>query len=152
MGATTESADHGPGDTESAAVAPSARSAVEGLLCEEHGEIHPDERPWLPKLERGDLAPHPYCPECGEVEARGPSGLDRGGLVNLISRLEDLLEREGHVVTEAQKRIILKRLTEAGADDGYGLTRKRQLTIVAQVAGTILGITETALMSYLRSV
>lgn len=126
--------------------------SVDRLLCEEHADAPVDDRPWLPKQDRGDLAPHPFCPDCGEVQAvDGPPALDRGGLVNLISRLEELLEREGHVVTEVQKRILMKRLVEAGADDGFGLTRKRQLVMIAQTAEEILGLPETVVYSYLRT-
>lgn len=120
--------------------------------CPEHGTIHPDDRPWLPKLEKGDLAPHPYCPDCGEVKALGgQKGLDRGGLVNLIADLERLLEREGHTVTDVQKRLIFNRITDKGLDDAYGFTRKHQLSLVAEIAGEILGLPETVVMSYLRS-
>lgn len=128
-----------------------AEATGDPVRCEEHGLIHPEARPWLPKQERGDLAPHPYCPECGEVKALGGrTGLDKGGLVNLVSQLEKDLEREGHVVTDVQKRLLMKRITERDLDDAYGFTRNRQLELVAEMAGEILGLPTNVVRSYLN--
>lgn len=120
--------------------------------CPEHGTVHPDERPWLPKLDDGDLAPHHYCPDCGKVQGRGRrDGLDRGGLANRIARLQELLDREGYVFTEAQKRIVFKRIDEQDLDDGYGFTRDRQLELVAELIGDVVGLPRTVVDSYLRN-
>jgi hypothetical protein len=141
-------------DAEAAAsdAEPAADEAgLDPWTCPEHGRVHPDERPWLPKLEDGDLAPHQVCPDCGEVEGRGRrSGLDRGGLVNRISRLEEMLDRDGYVFTEAQKRVIFKRIEERDLDDGYGFTRERQLDEVAEVVGDVIGLPRNVVDSYLR--
>lgn len=125
--------------------------APDPRTCQEHGEIHREERPWLPKQIKGDLAPHPYCPECGEVKAiGGRKGLDQGGLVNLVARLEKDLERDGHVVTDVQKRLLMKRIRDEELDDAYGFTRSRQLELVAEMASKILGLPTTVVASYLR--
>lgn len=119
--------------------------------CPEHGTVHPDDRPWLPKLERGDLAPHHYCPECGQVEGRGGrQGLDRGGWANRLARLKELLEREGYVCTEAQRRLIFKRILADDLDDAYGFTLERQLVIVSGIASEILALPENVVLSYLE--
>lgn len=120
------------------------------ILCEEHGVIHHEDRPWLPKMERGDLAPHDYCPDCGEVKARGRPALDKGGIVNLIADATKKLEDAGHKVTSVQKRLIMQRIEEAGADDAYGLTKDKQLAMVAQIAGPLLGIPEAVMKTYLE--
>lgn len=127
-------------------------SSTDPARCSEHGLVHPDARPWLPKQESEDLAPHPYCTECGEVMGIGRAGgLDRGDLVNLVSDLEDELEAAGHVVTEAQKRLIFQRIREDEIDDPFGFTRNRQLSLVSEIASTYLGIPEQVVRSYLRS-
>lgn len=127
-------------------------SSNDPTRCRDHGLVHPEGRPWLPKQDNEDLAPHPYCTECGEVMGLGRAGgLDRGDLVNLISRLEDDLERAGHTVTEAQKRLIFKRIQEDNVDDPFGFTLDTQLSLVAEIASSYLGIPETVVGSYLRS-
>lgn len=134
-------------DAEAASSEPQRRDP---FLCPEHGEVHPDERPWLPKLEKGDLAPHAYCPDCGQVQGKGPKrGLDRGGLVNKISRLAELLERDGYVCTQAQKRLIFKRIDEKDLDDAYGLTRGTQMLLVTEITSEILGVPESVIHAYL---
>lgn len=125
-------------------------SSTDPRFCREHGLSHPDDRPWLPKQDNEDLAPHPYCTECGEVMGIGRAGgLDRGDLVNLVGRLERRLEGAGHVVTEAQKRLIFKKIRENDVDDPFGFTRDTQLAIVSEIASTYLGIPEDVVASYL---
>lgn len=120
--------------------------------CRDHGLVHPDGREWLPKQDDEDLAPHPYCTECGEVMGLGRAGgLDRGDLVNLLSRVEKRLEEGGHTVTEAQKRLIFKRIDEENLDDPFGFTRDNQLSNVAEIASAYLGIPEDVFLSYVRS-
>lgn len=139
------------GDSDASDEASPLRSS-DPARCRDHGLVHPQGRPWLPKQETNDLAPHPYCTECGEVMGLGRAGgLDRGGLVNLVSRLEEDLERAGHTVTEAQKRLILKRIDEHGVADPFGFTRDTQLSRVSEIASTYLGIPADVLLSYLRS-
>lgn len=131
---------------------PEAEDGPAPVECPEHGTVHPDDRPWLPKLDDGDLAPHHYCPDCGKVQGRGRrDGLDRGGLANRIARLQELLDREGYVFTEAQKRIVFKRIDEQDLDDGYGFTRDRQLELVAELVGEVVGLPRTVVDSYLRN-
>ncbi len=128
----------------------SSQPVRDPFVCPEHGTVHPDDRPWLPKLEKGDLAPHAYCPDCGQVQGRGAKrGLDRGGLVNRISRLETMLERDGYVCTQAQKRLIFQRIDKQDLDDAYGLTRGTQMLLVTEIASEILGVPPTVIHAYL---
>lgn len=120
--------------------------------CRDHGLVHPEGRPWLPKQDDEDLAPHPYCTSCGEVMGIGRAGgLDRGDLVNLFSELESRLERAGHTVTDVQKRLIFKRIDEEDLDDPFGFTRDTQLEQVTEIASGFLGIPQDVLLSYVRS-
>jgi hypothetical protein len=140
------------GDADEYASDANALQAPDPAICRDHGLVHPDSRPWLPKQENQDLAPHPYCTECGEVMGIGKAGgLDKGDLVNLVSQLETRLDRAGHVVTEAQKRLILQKISEKDLDDPFGFTRDTQLSHVCQIASTYLGIPEATIMSYVRS-
>lgn len=144
------------GDTDEQAArrpkAPPTNGTADPTRCSEHGLVHPEARPWLPKQDNHDLAPHPYCTECGEVMGIGKAGgLDRGDLVNLVSRLEDRLESAGHVVTEAQKRLIFKKIREDDVDDPFGFTRDRQLAVVTEIASDYLGLPEETIASYLRT-
>lgn len=149
---TAEDGIAGASDVEEASYpSPGGEGAGDPMECPEHGTVHPDERPWLPKLDDGDLAPHHYCPDCGTVEGRGrQDGLDRGGLANMIARLEELLDREGYVFTEVQKRIIFKRIEEQDLDDGYGFTRERQLEQLGEIVGDVIGLPKNVVDSYLR--
>jgi hypothetical protein len=125
--------------------------ASDPARCSEHGLVHPEARPWLPKQESEDLAPHPYCTECGKVMGIGKAGgLDHGDLVNLVSDLEAKLEDAGHVVTEAQKRLIFKRIREDEIDDPFGFTRDTQLALVSEIASTYLGLPEETVASYIE--
>lgn len=120
--------------------------------CRDHGLVHPDGREWLPKQDDEDLAPHPYCTECGEVMGLGRAGgLDRGDLVNLFSRVEDRLEENGHTVTDAQRRLIFKQIDEQNLDDPFGFTKDNQLSNIAEVAAGYLGIPEDVFLSYAHS-
>ena len=113
---------------------------------------HPSQWPWLPKQDQGDLAPHPYRPDTGEVMAVGTSrALDEGGLVNLLADLSRLLGHEGIKVASVQRRLILNRLRERDAADPFGLTRETQLEIIAQEASRILGMHKDVLTTYLRA-
>jgi len=126
-------------------------SSSDPARCSEHGLVHPEGRPWLPKQGSEDLAPHPYCTECGKVMGIGKAGgLDHGDLVNLVSDLEAKLEDAGHVVTEAQKRLIFKRIREDEIDDPFGFTRDTQLALVSEIASTYLGLPEETVASYIE--
>jgi hypothetical protein len=131
---------------------PSGNTSHDPARCSEHGLVHPEGRPWLPKQDdANDLAPHPYCTECGEVMGIGRAGgLEMGDLVNLVSQLADRLESAGHVVTDAQKRMIFRKIREDDVDDAFGFTRDRQLAVVAEIASTYLGLPEETLASYIE--
>lgn len=112
---------------------------------------HRSKWPWLPTQQRGDLAPHAYDEVTGKVMAVGRRGMDLGGLVNLLANLQRVMKREGLVMTEAQKRLILKELKARDADDAFSLARETQLEIVTEVASAYLGVHEDAMQSYLHA-
>lgn len=125
--------------------------STDPAVCRDHGLVHPEGRPWLPKQEDKDLAPHPYCTECGQVMGLGRAGgLDRGDLANLLGELERKLERAGHVVTDVQKRLIFQKIREDDIDDPFGFTRETQLALVSRIASRYLGIPEGVVGSYLE--
>lgn len=112
---------------------------------------HRSKWPWLPTQQRGDLAPHAYDEVTGKVMAAGRRGMDLGGLVNLLANLQRVMKREGLVMTEAQKRLILKELKARDADDAFSLARETQLQIITEVASAYLGVHEDAMQSYLHA-
>ncbi len=63
--------------------------------------------------------------------------------------MKKLLEREGYVCTEAQRRLIFKRIIAEELDDAYGFTLDRQLVIVSGIASEVLGLPENVVLSYL---
>lgn len=100
--------------------------------------------------ERGTLAAHPYCERCGLVRlVGGQRALDLGGLANLIARLELRLRERGRKVTEAQRRLIAKCLEAQDAVDAFGLSRRAQYGIVAEVVGRYTSLPEDVVLSYL---
>lgn len=128
---------------------PAEDDAWERALAQRHRVAPRQDWPWLPVQERGTLAAHPYCERCGLVRlVGGQRALDLGGLANLIARLE-LRLREGRKVTEAQRRLIVKRLEAQDAVDGFGLSRRAQYGIVAEVVGRYTGLPEDVVLSYL---
>lgn len=107
--------------------------------------------PWLPTLDHGTLAPHPWCVECGRVAAVGSArALDLGGLLNLLGRLTERLRREGYKLTEAQRRLIVKRLEALEADDRFGLTREAQQRMVSEVVASHVRTQPAIVQSYVR--
>lgn len=108
--------------------------------------------PWLPTVEHGHLAQHPYCENCGSVKYVGSSRpLRKGGIVNLASRLAERLAEEGRKVSEAQFRLIVRRLVALRADDGFLYSRQAQDRLVADAFATYTGLDRDVLASYLRS-
>ena len=76
---------------------------------------------------------------------------DLGGLTNLLARLEQRLADVDLRVTEAQRRLIVRRFQALGADDAFTLSRENQLRIVSEVVAAHLGLEPRAVESYLRS-
>ena len=108
--------------------------------------------PWLPTLEHQHLAAHPYCAQCGGVKYTGSMrAAPLGGLVNQASRLRDLLRAQGRKVTEAQFRLIVKRLEALEADDTFLHSRRTQERLLLESFSTYTRIDPETLASYLRS-
>lgn len=99
-----------------------------------------EEWPWLPSLESHTLAKHPYCEECGAVRVMGSaSGLDRGGLVNLLAGLDRRLREDDRKITESQRRLIFRKLETDGVADGFAMPRRAQLQHVVEVVARYCG-------------
>lgn len=133
-----------------AALAPAARGdgRPQGL----HDTAARRDWPWLPTLEHGHLSPHPYCVHCGGVKYIGTlKAKPFGGLVNLAAALRGQMEAQGHKVSDAQLRLILRRLQSQRADDPYLLSRPAQERLVVEAFRVYTGLDEAALASYLRS-
>lgn len=102
--------------------------------------------PWLPKVTRGDVAKHPYCTRCGVVAVVGSDrAVKKGTLVNVLSALSRRVRRDGRRLTEAHRRLVLKRLEEAGATDRFGLTRRRQFEMLLATLHEVTGLEESYL-------
>jgi hypothetical protein len=117
-----------------------------------HRLAEPSKWPWLPTQGNGVLAQHPWCKDCGLVKTVGAErARDFGGLVNLLGALQRRLEEHGYRVTEAQKRLIVKKLRELEADDTFALTRVSQERALTQVVSRYLGLTPETVDTYLHS-
>ncbi|MGQ0534484.1 MAG: hypothetical protein ACT4PT_00220 [Methanobacteriota archaeon] len=136
-------------------IAPSRlKSSSESNISMErrHHVAHSKEWPWLPVQDLNVLAPHPFCVDCGLVKPIGKArAVDLGGLANLLSRMERELRAIGLKVTEAQRRLLMKRLEALDAGDAFGLSKESQIRMVAACAASVLGRSEDQLQSLLRS-
>lgn len=127
-------------DTEQVVAAPRHRVAPAGTW------------PWLPTVGKGILARHPWCENCGEVQVVGADrAISRGGIANLLGRLDRRLRQNGLKFTEAQKRLVMLRLASAGADDTFGLSHEAQFRIIQCAVSEIVGLSPTTTAAYLRS-
>jgi hypothetical protein len=124
-------------------------------LIGEHAHETPHPSRW-PYLERGDdkgMDRHPYCEDCGLVKYVGPDRpLPGGGLVNLLGRLKDRLEREGRTLADAQKRVILQRLRDRNVDDNWGQDRATQLAAFEEVVSEVTGVEESFVHGLLHDI
>lgn len=121
-------------------------------IGQDHDVAAPEHWPWLPTQDDDGLARHPYCEECGAIKAIGrDAGLDFGTLVNILSTLERRLRDHGHRVTEAQHRLILKRLRIHEADDGFAMPRSGQLDQLAEAVATYTGLDQDHVRALMRS-
>lgn len=111
-----------------------------------------DAWPWLPTQEHRHLAIHPYCAACGGVKYVGSTrALPLGGLANLAAHLRATLGRQGRKVTEAQMRLIMKRLQRAEASDTFTQGRATQERLLLQAFAAYTSLDETTLATYLHS-
>lgn len=108
--------------------------------------------PWLPTLDHGHLAPHPYCGDCGGVKYVGSlRAIKFGGLVAMASALSKKIEASGRRVTEAQFRLIVKALEAEGAGDGFVMSREMQERALLRAICRYTGVDDATLRSYLRA-
>lgn len=106
-----------------------------------HETPHPQDWPYLERGDEKGIDKHPYCEDCGLVKHVGPDRpLPGGGLVNLVARVRDRLEREGRTVTDAQKRLVMQRLRDGNVDDDWGLDRATQLEQFEEVVSEVTGV------------
>jgi hypothetical protein len=78
-------------------------------------------------------------------------GRDLGGLANLIGTLDRRMRQDGLPITEAQRRLIMRKLVALEADDGFSLTKERQLEILSDVVAGYLRVRPEVVRSYARS-
>lgn len=117
-----------------------------------HRLAEPSRWPWLPKEGSRMLARHAWCVDCGEVRVTGSArAMPFGGLMNLLGRLEHRFSHHGIVMTEAQRRLIVKGLEALGVDDTFGLPREKQLHIFTTVVARYVGLAPAVVQTYLRS-
>ena len=117
-----------------------------------HAVAEPREWPWFPTHGHGHLARHPYCRACGKVAALGGDrALNAGGIANLLARLDARFRQHGIKLTEAHKRLVMRRLHAAAVDDPFGQSRENQLDHVAHIVATHVGIPPETVGTYLRS-
>lgn len=108
--------------------------------------------PWLPTLEHQHLAPHPYCEGCGGVKYVGSlRALPMGRLTELASRLRWVLTANGRKVSDAQLRLIVRRLEESGAYDGFVQSWPTQERLLLEAFAAYTGMDIATLATYLRS-
>lgn len=128
--------------------------ATHGIIPSQarHRLAAPSTWPWLPTAERGVLAKHALCAECGAVGAiGGERPLAWGTLLNVLATLYRRLEDSGIRVTTSQRRLVARRLVEAGVADTFGLTRHGQLELVERAIADMVSLSQTAVRTYLRS-
>lgn len=124
----------------------------EGSPDERHDVAPPTEWPWLPTHDDSGLAKHPYCRECGSVKTLGrESGLKMGALANILGHVKRRLRDDGHTITEAQSRLILQRLRQAGGDDEFAVPRSTQIQILAEAVADYTTLDARNVKSILRS-
>lgn len=135
-----DGAEDGDGELDDDAYGPEDRGS--GLIGEHaHETPHPEDWPYLERGDEKGLDKHPYCEDCGLVKHVGPDRpLPGGGLVNLVARVRDRLEREGRTVTDAQKRLVMQRLRDGNVDDDWGLDRATQLAQFEEVVSEVTGV------------
>lgn len=118
-----------------------------------HAVAAPDRWPWLPTHDANVLARHPYCERCGAVKVLGrEAGVKFGTLVNILAKLKRrLAQHDGAKVTEAQQRLILKRLKAEQADDRFAVPRSGQLDLLARAVADSTGLDADHVRAVLRS-
>lgn len=129
------------------------QSAALALVdAHEHALAARDAWPWLPTREHRHLAVHPYCASCGGVKYVGSLGaLPLGGLINLAAALRTKLQAQGRKVSEAQMRLIFRRLREAQASDRFTHSRATQEALLLDAFSHFTRLEPAVLASYLRS-
>lgn len=107
----------------------------------DHAVAAPEHWPWLPKLDDGTLDKHPFCLECGAVQVVGRQrGVKLGALLNRLAYLDKRLRRTGRKLTEAQRRLVVKRLEAAGADDAFAMSRAAQDELLKESVVQVTGL------------
>ena len=117
-----------------------------------HHVAEPRAWPWMPTANHGHLAKHPYCKQCGKIaNVGGERALDAGGIANLLARVDHRLRQHGIKLTEAHKRLVMRRLHQGATDDPFGQRRDHQITAIATTIATYVGLTPDTIESYVRS-
>jgi hypothetical protein len=117
-----------------------------------HETAEPRSWPWLPTVDDNHLAPHPYCSHCGFVKYVGSfRAVPLGGLVNMASALAERARQMGRTITQAQMRLIIKRLQSTGANDTFTLSKPVQERLLIDAFSNCTGLGKPWLENLLRS-
>lgn len=116
----------------------------------EHEEAPRSQWDWLPLGSSQTLSAHPWCKKCGTVKhLGGPRAQDMGGLANRLSRLFDVMRTNGIHVTQAQRRLIMKRIETLVLDDRFALSRLQQEHGLVPIVSVYTGVSEAAVERFL---
>ena len=117
-----------------------------------HNVVPAHEWAWLPNEFDGTLQKHAFCADCGQVRpSRRGRVMDMGGIANLLGRFYRALSRQGRHVTEAERRLVTRRIEAFEADDDFALSQDHQMTLLSSLVAAQLGMTAPSVESYLRS-
>lgn len=117
-----------------------------------HRIAAPSTWPWLPTRKGGPMVQHPFCEVCGLIKAIGSERpLKQGGIVNLVAALSERFTATGRKVTEAQRRLINKKLTALQVEDTFAYTRASQLAVFVQVFGDYTGVPKDIVVSHMEN-
>lgn len=81
-----------------------------------------------------------------------PHRVNYGRLVNILAAATERLSRRGHTVTEAQTRIILKRVRNRAPDGIEADHAEYRLEVLAETAAEVAGVDDAYMRSVLKSV
>jgi len=108
---------------------------------------------WFPRLDNKISSPHPVCGGCGAVKNIGDRGKKLGYYVNTLYEIKEYLEeRKKGKITEAQVRLITKRLEKVeGFEDVYWFRRSTQKDIFVEAVNRYTGLSPSFIESFLAS-
>jgi hypothetical protein len=106
---------------------------------------------WLPRLDNSITVPHPVCGRCGSVKnVTSDRGRGLGYYVNVLYEIKRYLEKRRGKLTEAQIRLITKRLEEVdGFEDVYWIRGSTQKSMFTRAVTEYTGLSCSFVESFL---